>query len=320
MKNLFTITFVCAFGLLVNSATAQIWGENNSRTERRDNAGSQGSEGAMSGFYDTPNPINFPAGASSWWHLLDVRHVNAGNNYAMQFSGSFYDQDLWFRKTNGNGSQSWSKVLLERNGKVGIGVANPEATLEIVDVNNQNPSIFLKGNSNTYKDFRTINSSNGKMWEWSHRVTSEGEDFEAHHFNGSSWLRVLSMTPDGAVGIGTNNTHGYKFAVAGDMIAESVRVQLQSLWPDYVFMDSYKLPSLEHTERFINENKHLPEIPSAEEIKEKGIDLGAVNAALLKKIEELTLHLIEQNKQLAKQNERLDSQQLQIDSLLENRK
>lgn len=90
----------------------RLWyGLSGSRTERRDNAGLQGNAGAQSGFYETDNPSNFPAGASSWWHLLDIRHNNPNNNYAMQFSGSFFDQRFFARKTNNNASQPWSELV-----------------------------------------------------------------------------------------------------------------------------------------------------------------------------------------------------------------
>lgn len=92
---------------------------------------------------------------------------------------------------------------------------------------------------------------------------------------------------------------GYKVAVNGNVIAEQVDVALSQNWPDYVFEEGYGLISLSDTEAFINENHHLPGIASAEEMEEKGvIDLAGMNIKLLEKIEELTLHLIEQNKQL----------------------
>lgn len=101
---------------------------------------------------------------------------------------------------------------------------------------------------------------------------------------------------NGNVGIGTTDPKGYKLAVAGNMIAESVKVQLQSGWPDYVFSRDYQLPSLQQTEKHIKDKGHLPGIPSAAEVKANGIDVGEMNAKLLQKIEELTLHLIEQGK------------------------
>ena len=76
------------------------FGNGNVRTETRSNAGLQGNAGAQSGFFETSTPTNYPSGASSWWHLIDVRHSNNANNYALQLSGSFFDQKLYFRKTN----------------------------------------------------------------------------------------------------------------------------------------------------------------------------------------------------------------------------
>jgi len=111
---------------------------------------------------------------------------------------------------------------------------------------------------------------------------------------------------NGDVSIGTIDPKGYKLAVAGSMIAESVKVKLTATWPDYVFTKDYLLPSLQETEKHINEKGHLPGIPSAQNVKTNGIDLGEMNAKLLQKIEELTLHVIEQNKQLQLQNRRIN--------------
>jgi len=73
-----------------------------------------------------------------------------------------------------------------------------------------------------------------------------------------------------------------------------------SCWPDYVFEPTYQIPDLDSLEKFIKINGHLPEIPKAEDIKKNGFDLGENQAALLKKIEELTLIVIEQNKRIEK--------------------
>jgi len=104
-------------------------------------------------------------------------------------------------------------------------------------------------------------------------------------------LRVTS----GNVGIGIVDTKGYKLAVNGNIRAQEIKVETSG-WPDYVFARDYQLPSLQETENHIKEKGHLPGIPSAEEVKVNGVDLGEMNAKLLKKIEELTLHLIEQEK------------------------
>jgi hypothetical protein len=91
------------------------WGESNTRSERRDNAGLSGVN-ARSGFFytDAPSPAaSWPVGAASWWHLLDIRHSNTANNYALQISGSYYDQNLYFRKTNNNASTPWTKFVTD---------------------------------------------------------------------------------------------------------------------------------------------------------------------------------------------------------------
>lgn len=94
------------------------FGNGNVRTETRNNAGLQGNAGAQSGFFETVSPTNYPTGASSWWHLIDVRHSNNTNNYALQLSGSFFDQKLYFRKTNGNPAQPWTELLSSANNPV----------------------------------------------------------------------------------------------------------------------------------------------------------------------------------------------------------
>ena len=105
-------------------------------------------------------------------------------------------------------------------------------------------------------------------------------------------IERMRITSAGNVGIGTTNTQGYKLAVAGNMIAEEVKVKLQGTWPDYVFNTDYSLMPLKEIKAYVQENKHLPEVPSAKEIEKNGINLSEMNMLLLKKVEELTLHLI----------------------------
>lgn len=91
------------------------YGNEDSRTQTRNDAGLQGNAGAQSGIYETSNPANFYVGASSWQHLLDIRHSNPVNNYAMQLSGSFFDQDMYMRKTNNSATTAWSRVQTSRD-------------------------------------------------------------------------------------------------------------------------------------------------------------------------------------------------------------
>ena len=120
---------------------------------------------------------------------------------------------------------------------------------------------------------------------------------------GTEQMRITSA---GNVGIGTFNTKGYKLAVAGSVIATSVTVKVLTAWPDYVFQDDYHLPSLTDVKQYIALNKHLPDLPSANKISSEGLDLGNMNILLTKKIEELTLYVIEKDNELKKQQAQIE--------------
>ena len=121
----------------------------------------------------------------------------------------------------------------------------------------------------------------------------------------------------GNMGIGTTDTKGYKLAVNGKIRTQEIKVEAAN-WPDYVFAKDYKLPSLKETEEYIKMKGHLPGIPSAEEVKANGVDLGEMNIKLLKKIEELTLHLIEKDKTITKL-EKLNERVEKLESQMKNR-
>lgn len=93
---------------------------------------------------------------------------------------------------------------------------------------------------------------------------------------------------------------GYRLLVKGGMITEKIKVAVAGSadWADYVFEPSYKLMSLDKVESFIKENKHLPNVPSAEDMSKNGLDVTQTSAKLMEKIEELTLYMIEMNKEI----------------------
>jgi hypothetical protein len=109
----------------------------------------------------------------------------------------------------------------------------------------------------------------------------------------------------GNVGIGTYDTKGYLFAVAGKAVAEEIVVKLKANWPDYVFQHSYRLPPLEEVCQFIQINKRLPGIPSAETVAKDGINVNDMTTALLEKVEELTLYLIQERENAKGLNTRI---------------
>lgn len=107
--------------------------------------------------------------------------------------------------------------------------------------------------------------------------------------------RVGNLYANGNVGIGTTNPQA-KLAVNGNILAKEVKVKTDISVPDYVFEPDYELPQLADVEAYVKEHKHLPEIPSAADIARDGLDLAEMNLLLLKKVEELTLHLIEKER------------------------
>lgn len=106
----------------------------------------------------------------------------------------------------------------------------------------------------------------------------------------------------------------YKLTVDGAIGARRVKVQ-QGSWADYVFHPDYQLPSLQEVENFVTTEKHLQGIPSEKEVLEKGLDLGDFDQQLLKKVEELTLYIIQLNKNVERLNKQVAAQQQTIATL-----
>lgn len=125
-------------------------------------------------------------------------------------------------------------------------------------------------------------------------------------------LQVQGNTAlNGRVMIGTidaSKAQDFALAVNGSAIFNKAVVKLYTNWPDYVFDPLYKLRPLSNLEEYITKHKHLPDVPSAAEVGKDGVDIGATQAALLQKIEELTLYIIEQNKKLTEQNLQISQQ------------
>ncbi|NOQ27296.1 MAG: hypothetical protein GQ564_18195 [Bacteroidales bacterium] len=106
------------------------------------------------------------------------------------------------------------------------------------------------------------------------------------------------FTWDGnGIGIGTETVGSFKLAVEGKIGAHEIVISTDG-WADFVFEPTYNLMPLKELDTYIQENKHLPEIPTTAEVQENGISVGEMNAKLLQKIEELTLYVIELKKEV----------------------
>jgi hypothetical protein len=128
-------------------------------------------------------------------------------------------------------------------------------------------------------------------------ATSDGGDLTHRMYIGKS----------GNVGIGTGTRNlAERLSVNGTVRAVEIKVENKN-WPDYVFNDNYKRPSLKEVALQIKNVGHLSDIPSADEVKMKGVELGDMNARLLKKIEELTLYLIDKDKEIDSLKQRMSA-------------
>jgi hypothetical protein len=181
-------------------------------------------------------------------------------------------------RVNGNNS-----IFVDPGGRVGIG-GLPGARFNIP--NGDDASLTSHG----YLMLGTVAGSS---------IVIDNNELIARGANGAAGNLVL-QNDGGTVRIGNVAVPtGYKFAINGKMICEELKVKLSSSgWPDYVFADSYKLRSIAQVEKYIQQNKHLPNIPSAAEVEKNGLEVGDMQKRMMEKIEELTLYIIDLQKQI----------------------
>jgi hypothetical protein len=199
------------------------------------------------------------------------------------------------------------------NGRMGIGVNNPSDLLHVNGMIRANELMLhsgvyfsQSGNHNDGKPYARLLESWGIRFaspdsRWV--LSSAPSVLIGYQPAGESWGNG-NLFVQNKLGIGTTSPTA-TLTVAGNIHAQEIKV-ISTAGADFVFDESYNLRSLEDTDAFIKENKHLPDIPSAREMVEDGISLGDMNIKLLQKIEELTLHVIELNKDNEEQTRRLE--------------
>ena len=207
-----------------------------------------------------------------------------------------------------DGSAAWlPKFTLTGAGNVGIGTLGPTARVHLysnVGIDNrirfQQLGDQIAGSFvGRYQDDKILRLQN-----------SENSSIDFYTNN----TRVVRIANNGHVGIGTTNPGTYKLAVEGKIGAHEVVVTTDG-WADFVFEADYNLMPLKELDNYIQENKHLPEIPTTAEVEQNGVSVGEMNAKLLQKIEELTLHTIQQQEFIEALKEGMEAQNKRINQL-----
>lgn len=192
------------------------------------------------------------------------------------------------------------------NGNIGIGIQYSRATLEIRNPPENNNALEIGPIGDSHSNLRIDkhNGRDGGILLTKDRVLDyqivnfDNRDFNIYSYSKQAYVfNIQNVT--GNIGIGTTNPQ-YKLDVNGTIHAREVKIDL-NLPADYVFKSDYQLLTLTEVEQFIKINNHLPEIPSAAEIKKNGLNMGEMQNKLLQKIKELTLYMLEQNKQMEQQ-------------------
>lgn len=197
------------------------------------------------------------------------------------------------------------KARLHNSGRLDLGIdfsAYPVNAMSRLNVLN---SMAVYGSTNGYlllnnNNLRWYNSGSSPFSiSYGNANNNSGTSLFEIAPNGDATFMGNAVVSNGYLAINTTNTVGnHALYVGGSIIGEEVVVKSQGSWPDYVFDPDYDLCSLEDLEMFIESNRHLPGVPSAAEVTEVGQALGANQQVLLEKVEELTLYMIQLNKEL----------------------
>ena len=249
------------------------------------------------------SPIS--AGSSGYYHIsISYTRGNVAAAATHVASISHYNPSIW-RETgriNNNGYiNQGQNFTIDCNTEYAkprfrIRAINTLGTGEALTVSIKVSSINFNG---TYTSLNTI--GNDRTVDKLLAMTNEWDLYVGNPIYADGASIAIKALANGNVGIGTA-LPTEKLSVNGNIRAKEIKVETAN-WPDYVFKGNYELTSLAELEKYIKAHNRLPEMPSAKEAESNGISLGEMNKLLLKKIEELSLHLIKKDKEIIKLQE-----------------
>ena len=245
-----------------------------------------------------------------WGSGLQLYNLASDKQFGM-YSGN---DGKWHFTHEGNGD----RLVIDNAGNVGIGNSSPSTKLDVGGELKTNwGRLVLRDNS--LEEWYT----NGPARLAVNYLGYQKGDSQFRDYTIYNGKRVGILHVSGeqeSVGIGTENTQGFKLGVNGRIAVTEVKVATYAKWPDFVFEKNYNLPTLAEVENHIKEKGHLKNIPDAKEVEKNGFFLGEMDSKLLQKIEELTLYTIEQEKKLNAQKEEIENLKTQNSKIDEQQK
>jgi hypothetical protein len=263
----------------------------------------------------------FGLGAANEYETFGVKSINSSENFGHKYGG-YFESNGYNVMNDGNNIGISAKA--SKSGYTNIGLYasaesnttnNLAAHFDVGHVKISNHLAIGKSPSLTNQfEILKVPSKNAGFIDMEY-ISKSNNIYFGRNFNGLDFIgleinttntptkRALEVHGNATfydkVGINTITVPtAYSLAVNGFIIAEELRIQNHTAWPDYVFDQKYQLKPLAEVADFIKINKHLPEVPSAKVVETEGIVLGEMQRTLLKKIEELTLYIIDQQKQI----------------------
>jgi len=239
-----------------------------------------------------------------------------GSMIQSQLNASTKGTRLFFHTSDLNGNVT-PRMTITESGNVGIGNTSPGYRLDLATsqtlegmrlVHNNLGYLLIHPNSLSAGAYNQITQSGDAGIVFGDY--NQSSPSTSYGFVIVPWLGTgsgMRIDKSGNVGIGMADTRGYQLAVNGSAVFAKVVVK-SNPGADYVFDSAYRLRPLAELRQYVRDNHHLPDITPADSMLNHGLDLGVNQTALLRKIEELTLYIIDQDKRLGEADRRLDEQ------------